>query len=186
MDVEPDETTLPGAAHELNERLRAGDERALEEVYRAHGPMVRSYVGRFVPRDDAEDVVQQTFFELWRARGRLDPTRPVAAFVLGIARNRAIDHLRRRKNVVVDVEQLRELVGDDGDRLVERVAWASEVRRGLGELSADQRQALEMAYFGDLTQREIAERLGVPLGTVKARMARGMRQLAEKIERGEL
>jgi RNA polymerase sigma-70 factor (ECF subfamily) len=171
---------------ELAARLLSGDERALDECYRRHGPMVRAYVGRFVPRDDCEDIVQQTFFELWRSRARLDPTRSVIAFVLGIARNRSIDQLRRRKNVVVDVNQLRDLVGDDGDAFVDRLAWSSDVRRGLDSLVADQREALELAYFGDLTQREIADRLGVPIGTVKARMARGMHRLSERIEKGEL
>jgi len=181
-----DLTSAAPSVDELATRLRSGDERALEECYRRHGPMVRAYVGRFVPRDDCEDIVQQTFFELWRSRARLDPTRSVIAFVLGIARNRAIDQLRRRKNVVVDVNQLRDLVGDDGAAFVERLAWASDVRRGLDTLVADQREALELAYFADLTQREIADRLGVPLGTVKARMARGMHRLAEQIEKGEL
>jgi RNA polymerase sigma-70 factor (ECF subfamily) len=184
-----DQVELTGAKvarDELAVRLKSGDERALEECYRRHGPMVRAYVGRFVPRDDCEDIVQQTFFELWRSRDRLDPTRSVIAFVLGIARKRAIDHLRRRKNVVVDVHELRDLVGDDGDVLLERLAWASDVRRGLDSLVAEQREALELAYFGGLTQREIAVRLDVPIGTVKARMARGMHRLAERIEKGEL
>ncbi len=172
--------------NELAARLLAGDERALEECYRLHGPTVRHYVGRFVPHDDCEDIVQQTFFELWRSRSRLDPTRSVIAFVLRIARNRAIDQLRRRRNVVVDVSQLRDLVGDDGEVFVERLAWASDVRRGLDSLVADQREALELAYFSDLTQREIADHLGVPIGTVKARMARGMLRMAERIEKGEL
>jgi RNA polymerase sigma-70 factor (ECF subfamily) len=171
---------------ELAARLRSGDERALEECYRRHGSLVRSFVGRFVPRDDCEDIVQQTFFELWRSRARIDPARSLVAFVLGIARNRAIDQLRRRKNAVVDVSELRDLVGDDGEAFVERLVWASDVRRGLDSLVPDQREALELAYFDDLTQREIAERLGVPLGTVKARMARGMHRLAERIEKGEL
>lgn len=186
MSVGPDELTVARSTDEVGERLRAGDERALEECYRQYGPLVRNYVGRFVPRDDAEDVVQQTFFELWRSRARVDTTRPLVAFVLGIARKRAIDHLRRRKNVVVDVEALRDLVGDDGGGLVERLTWASEVRRGLDALVDEQREALELAYFGDLSQREIAERLGVPLGTVKARMARGMQRLAQRIERGDV
>ena len=176
-----------GTADPLVERLRAGDERALEECYRAHGPLVRSYVGRFVPRDDCEDVVQRTFFEVWRSRERIDPHRSLVAFILGVARKRSIDQLRRQKNVIVDVSQLRELVGDDGEDLVERLAWASELRRGLETLVSDQREVLELAYFEDLDpQREIAERLGVPLGTVKARMARGMQRLAQRIEEGEL
>ena len=170
----------------LVSRLRQGDQRALEECYNQHGPLVRAYVRRFVPRDDVEDVVQKVFFELWRSRDRIDPQRGIVGFVLGIARKRSIDHLRRRRGVIVDVSDFRELAGEDGDDLIDRLTWASEVRSGLDSLGADQREALELAYFGDLTQQEIADRLGVPIGTVKARMARGMRRLAERIEKGEL
>ena len=170
----------------LVSRLRRGDERALEECYRQHGPLVRSDVGRFVRRDDAEDVVQQVFFEVWRSRERIDPARSLVGFLLGIARNRSIDQLRRQKNVIVDVSDLRELMGDEGSDLIDRLTWASEVRTGLDSLEEAQREAIELAYFADLTQKEIAERLGVPIGTVKARMARGMRRLAERIEKGEL
>ena len=131
-------------------------------------------------------MVQKVFFELWRSRDRIDPQRGIVGFVLGIARKRSIDHLRRRRGVIVDVSDFRELAGEDGDDLIDRLTWASEVRSGLDSLGADQREALELAYFGDLTQQEIADRLGVPIGTVKARMARGMRRLAERIEKGEL
>ena len=106
-------------------------------------------------------------------------------FILGIARKRSIDHLRRRRGVV-EVRDVGDLVGEDGDDLIDRLTWASEVRGALNSLGADQREALELSYFGDLTQKEIADRLGVPIGTVKARMARGMRRLAERIEKGDV
>ncbi|MFZ1062406.1 MAG: sigma-70 family RNA polymerase sigma factor [Acidimicrobiales bacterium] len=167
-------------------RLHDGDERALEECYREHGPTVRAYVRRFVSHDDAEDVVQQVFFELWRSHKRFDPSRSLLGFILGIARNRAIDHLRKQRHVVVNVIELRELVGDDGRDLIDRLAWSSEVHRALATLPDAQRESLELSYFDDKTQREVAEELGVPLGTVKARMARGMQRLAEEIEKGEL
>lgn len=169
----------------IGDRLRRGDEAALEECYRSLGPLVRSYVQRFVPRDDAEDLVQVTFLELWRSRERYDSGRSLEGFVLHIARNRAIDHLRRRRHDVVDVEQLRGLVGEDGRELVERLAFAAEVRQALAGLPEAQREALERSYFKSQTQVEIAEELGVPLGTVKARMARGMQRMARLIEEVE-
>jgi RNA polymerase sigma factor (sigma-70 family) len=165
----------------VGDRLRDGDESALEETYRRLGPLVRDYVQRFVPRDDAEDIVQITFLELWRARKRYDPSRSLEGFVFGIARDRSIDHLRRRRHDVVDVDHLRNLIGDDGRELVERLVWAAEVRGALGELPEVQREALEMSYFDHRTQTEIAHQLGVPIGTVKARMARGMQRLASLI-----
>ena len=167
-----------GASSNLGTRLAAGEEGAINEVYAALGPMVLGYLRRFVARDEAEDVLQRVFYEVWRNRDRYDPTRSLEAWVLGIARKRAIDQLRRRHATIVPIEELRDLAGDDGRELAERYARASEVRGALERLPREQREVLTLAYFGDLTQTEIADRLGVPLGTVKARTFRGLRRLA--------
>jgi RNA polymerase sigma factor (sigma-70 family) len=168
-----------GASSNLGYRLAAGEEGAINECYAALGPMVLGYLRRFVPRDDAEDVLQRVFYEVWRNRHRYDPTRSLEAWVLGIARKRAIDLLRRRHASVVPIDELRDLAGDDGRELAERYARASEVRAALERLPREQREVLTLAYFGDLTQTEISDRLGVPLGTVKARTFRGLRRLAD-------
>ena len=168
-----------GASSNLGYRLAAGEEGAINECYAALGPMVLGYLRRFVPRDEAEDVLQRVFYEVWRNRERYDPTRSLEAWVLGIARKRAIDLLRRRHANVVPIDELREIAGDDGRELAERYARASEVRDALERLTREQREVLTLAYFGDLTQVEIADRLGVPLGTVKARTFRGLRRLAD-------
>ena len=168
-----------GASSNLGARLVAGEEGAIGECYAALGPMVLGYVRRFVPRDEAEDVLQRVFYEVWRNRDRYDPSRSLEAWVLGIARKRAIDQLRRRHANVVPIEELRDIAGDDGRELADRYARANEVRRALERLPTEQREVLTLAYFGDLTQTEIAERLGVPLGTVKARTFRGLRRLAD-------
>jgi RNA polymerase sigma factor (sigma-70 family) len=168
-----------GASSNLGARLAAGEEGAINECYSALGPMVLGYLRRFVPRDEAEDVLQRVFYEVWRNRDRYDPARSLEAWVLGIARKRAIDQLRRRHANVVPLEELRDISGDDGRELAERYARATEVRAALERLPAEQREALTLAYFGDLTQTQVAERLGVPLGTVKARTFRGLRRLAD-------
>jgi len=168
-----------GASSDLGARLAAGEEGAIHECYSALGPMVLGYLRRFVPRDEAEDVLQRVFYEVWRNRDRYDPARSLEAWVLGIARKRAIDRLRRRHANVVPLEELRDIAGDDGRELAERYARATEVRAALERLPAEQREALTLAYFGDLTQTQVAERLGVPLGTVKARTFRGLRRLAD-------
>jgi RNA polymerase sigma factor (sigma-70 family) len=170
-----------GASSNLGYRLAAGEEGAINECYAALGPMVLGYLRRFVPRDDAEDVLQRVFYEVWRNRDRYDPTRSLEAWVLGIARKRAIDLLRRRHANVVPIDELREIAGDDGRELAERYARASEVRAALERLPREQREVLTLAYFGDLTQTEISDRLGVPLGTVKARTFRGLRRLANHL-----
>ena len=168
-----------GASSDLRARLAAGEEGAIEACYAALGPMVLGYLRRFVPRDEAEDVLQRVFYEVWKNRDRYDPARSLEAWVLGIARKRAIDQLRRKHATIVPIDELRDIAGDDGRELAERYVRASEVRRALGRLPAEQREVLTLAYFGDLTQTEIADRLGVPLGTVKARTFRGLRRLAD-------
>jgi RNA polymerase sigma factor (sigma-70 family) len=165
----------------VGERLVAGDERALEECYQRYGPAVRGYLRRFVPPPDVEDVLQDTFLDVWRCRRQLDPGRRFEPWLFAIARRRAIDSLRRRRGVV-DVAVVRDLMGEDGNQLAEQLAWATEVRAALAQVPAEQREAIELAYFGQLTQREIAERLGIPLGTVKARVSRGLRRLAAMME----
>jgi RNA polymerase sigma factor (sigma-70 family) len=143
------------------------------------GTTVLSYLQRLVGRDDAEDVLQRVFYEVWRHNGRYDPSRSLAGWVLGIARNRAIDHLRRQRNTAVALETLDDLPGADGRELAERYARAHEVRSALIRLPVEQREVLVLAYFGGYTQSEISRRLDLPLGTVKARAFRGLRRLAE-------
>ena len=161
----------------LGTRLAKGDSRAVEDVYEALGPRVLSYLRRRVPYDEAEDVMQRVFFEVWRSRDRFDPDRSLEAWVFAIARKRAIDYLRRPRHVTVPIELVRDLADADGREVADSLVWAREVRRCLDRLPAEQRVVLELAYFGGRTQVEIAEQLGLPLGTVKARMFRGLRRM---------
>lgn len=162
----------------------SGDPAALEDCYAALGPMVLGYLRRLVPRDEAEDVLQRTFVEVWRSRDRYDPSRSLEAWVLAIARKRAIDHLRRNRAEVVSIDELREVAGEDGRVLADRYARAAQVRAALTRLPRDQREVLALAYFGDYTQTEVAERLDLPLGTVKARTFRGLKRLAAILGEG--
>ena len=166
-------------AASLGGRISQADHGALEESYRTYGSAVRAYLRRFLPAGEVDDVLQAVFLEVWRSRSRIDPSRPFEGWLFGIACKRAIDQLRRRTHDVVPVETVRELVGPDGEDFAERVAWSAELQAGLSCLPAEQREAIELSYFSGLTQAEIADRLGAPIGTVKARMARGMRRLAD-------
>jgi RNA polymerase sigma factor (sigma-70 family) len=163
----------------LGARLTVDRQGAIGEIYVALGSTVRSYVQGLVGHDDADDVLQRVFYEVWRHNTRYDPSRSLTAWVLGIARKRAIDHLRRRGNLAVALNDLEEVAGDDGRELAERYARAQEVRAALTRLPDEQREVLVLAYFGRFTQPEIAKHLDVPLGTVKARAFRGLRRLAE-------
>ena len=173
------EVPVEQASIDLGARLAVDRQGAIGEIYAALGATVLSYLQRLVGRDDAEDVLQQVFYEVWRHNGRYDPSRSLAGWVLGIARNRAIDHLRRQGNTAVAFETLDDLAGADGRELAERYARAHEVRSALIRLPVEQREVLVLAYFGGYTQSEIARRLDLPLGTVKARAFRGLRRLAK-------
>lgn len=165
----------------LGRRL-SSDPDAIHDCYRELGPMVLGYLRRLVPSADAEDVLQRTFVEVWRSRDRYDPSRSLEGWVLGIARKRAIDHLRRRHHDVVPLDEMRGIAGDDGRVLAERYERAAVVRDALTQLPEEQKQVLALVYFGQHTQSEAAERLGVPLGTVKARVFRGLRRLGALID----
>ena len=162
---------------DIGVRLARGDDDALEECYALYGSSVLAYLGRLVGRDEAEDVLQRTFLDVWRHADRYDAEQSFSGWLFTIAHRRAVDHLRRRRPGVIPVEVLREVMGDDGRETADRFAWAADVRAALLRLPPEQRETIEMAYFGDRTQREISRELDVPLGTVKARMARGTRAL---------
>ncbi len=173
---------VESALAEIGERLVEGRPEALEDCYRTLGPLVMSYLGRYVPQSDIEDVMQRVFYEVWRAHDRYDPTMSLRGWVLGIARKRAIDHLRKRKDVVVPIDSMRDLTGDDGRETAERLVWADEVRAALEMLPPLQREVIELAYFEGYTQTEIAVALGIPLGTVKTRTSRGLQRMAGLLE----
>ena len=170
----------------IGERLVLGQPEALEDCYRTLGPLVMSYLGRYVPQPDIEDVMQRVFYEVWRVHDRYDPNLSLRGWVLGIARKRAIDHLRKRRDVVVPLDSMREITGEDGREVADRFVWADEVRTALNQLPELQREVLEYAYFQGFTQTEIASTLGIPLGTVKTRTSRGLQRMAGLLEHGSL
>jgi RNA polymerase sigma-70 factor (ECF subfamily) len=182
MPTGDEQLAVESALAEIGERLNRGDPAALEDAYRALGPLVMSYLGRYVPPPDVEDVMQRVFYEVWRVHERYDTAQSLRGWVLGIARKRAIDHLRKRRDVVVPMESMREIAGEDGRDFADRLSWADEVRGALAMLPDMQREVLELAYFDGYTQSEIAGALRIPLGTVKTRTARGLQRLAGLLE----
>ena len=156
----------------------ADDPDAFRECYQQLGPVVLAYVQRFVPREEAEDVRQQVFLEVWRSRLRFDTDRRLEPWVLAIAKRRAIDHVRRRARTLADPTADLPLERDRPRPFTDVHDEASELRDALATLPHEQRETIELAYFHDMTQPQIAAQLGVPLGTVKARSSRALRKLA--------
>lgn len=178
----PERNGVETALAEIGERLVQGQPEALEDCYRTLGPLVMSYLARYVPQPDIEDVMQRVFYEVWRVHDRYDPKLSLRGWVLGIARKRAIDQLRKRRDVVVPIDSMREIIGDDGREVADRLVWADEVRSALDMLPELQREVIELAYFQSYTQTEIAAALDIPLGTVKTRTSRGLQRMAGLLE----
>jgi RNA polymerase sigma factor (sigma-70 family) len=154
------------------------------DCYARLGPVLRRYLRRWVPADDVEDVTQAAFLDLWRTRTRYDPARSLDAWALMIARRRAIDYLRSRPFPAAPLWAVADPPGPDGRDLAARHADAAELAGALSSLPHPQREAIVLAYYGDLSQREIAERLQVPISTIKARTARGLSRVRRQLGSG--
>jgi RNA polymerase sigma-70 factor (ECF subfamily) len=131
----------------------------------------------------AEELVQETFVRLWQSAGRYDPERgSVTSFVFAIARRLAVDLWRRPSSrPFTDLEEAGQSLERDPGDAVDRLLVGLNVRDALGSLPDGQREVLELLYLQDLTQRQVADRLGVPLGTVKTRAFYGLRTLKEAL-----
>ncbi len=163
--------------------LARGDLGALDRLYEQYGAMAFSIAYRITgDRAAAEDVVQDAFLGAWRNAARyVDARGSVRTWLLSIVHHRAIDAIRRRRPTV----ELPDSEATLPDTLTLPDAWAdvelrldrAAVQVALTRISDVQREAIELAYFGGLTQTEIAERIGVPLGTVKGRLRLGLQGL---------
>jgi RNA polymerase sigma-70 factor (ECF subfamily) len=171
-------------------RLADGELDALEDLYDRYKTMAYSIAYRITNDATlAEDVVQDAFLGAWRNAARYVETRgSVKTWLLAIVHHRAIDAVRRRRPTteLPDLELPPPVVLTEPDVWAEVAAGidAEIVRRALGELSEVQREAIELAYFGGLTQQEIADRTATPLGTVKSRMRLGLLAMRRSLEGG--
>ena len=165
------------ADEDLMTLVRDGEPRAFEVIFDRHSGPAFSLAYRMCGRRAmAEDVVQEAFMSLWRSGARYDPRRgSVRNWVLGVVHNRAIDAFRRgvvREGRNVSDEGLAERLPANEETATEvaRRDEARQVRAKLQELPAEQRQVVELAYFGGFSHTQIAEMLQLPAGTVKGRM----------------
>lgn len=177
------------ADEELMALVREGEARAFEIVFDRHAGPAFSLAYRMCGRRaTAEEVVQEAFLSLWRSGAGYDPVRgSVRAWVLGVVHNRAVDALRRHtardaRDVADDSFAERLAAPELTDAEAARREESRRVRGALGELPAEQRQVIELAYFGGFSQSQIAEMLDAPLGTVKGRMRLALGKLRVSLE----
>jgi RNA polymerase sigma-70 factor, ECF subfamily len=188
----PSQPVAPGAPTVSDELLLHGvrlrDEQALGQLYDRYGGLVFTLALRVVgDRDLAEEVMQDVFLRCWNGLNQFDATRgTVPAWLFGITRHRAIDVLRGRQHQALLRE--RDALPEAGaaepssPESAEEVVNRATVNQALHELAAPQRAAIELAFYGGLTQAEVATRLGEPLGTIKTRIRDGMRRLRSVLE----
>ena len=177
--------------HRALRRMADGDSAGLGALYDRHGRAVYSLALRILgDESDAEEVTQDVFAQAWRRAAQYDESRgTVAAWLLVMARTRAIDRFRARRvrpegrvrdDAGFTLQQLPATGPDVASELL-AVERGQRVRRALEALPLLQRVAIELAYFEGLSQREIAERLEQPLGTVKTRMRLGLLKLRDAL-----
>ncbi|HWH01278.1 MAG TPA: ECF RNA polymerase sigma factor SigK [Pilimelia sp.] len=178
-------STRPPDAEELLRRVGRGDEAAFAALYDLVAARVLG-LARRVLRDpaQAEEVAQEVMVEVWRTAGRYDRARGSAsAWVLTMAHRRAVDRVRAEQARADRTQRVAAAEAHTPyDEVVEHVTARIEreqVRRCLGRLTALQREAVTMAYYGGFTYREVAQRLDTPLPTVKTRMRDGLVRLRD-------
>jgi RNA polymerase sigma-70 factor, ECF subfamily len=179
---------LQGDAERLRRIAQSQDRSAFAELFDVYGPKVKAFMMRKgATAEQAEDLVQETMISVWTKAALYVPERGgVSTWIFTIARNLRIDRLRREKsNQFTDIDDY-DAESDDvaQDDALSRFQEDTHVAKALAQIPAEQRELLLMSYVEDLPQSEIAQRLKIPLGTVKSRMRlayRRMRKLLETI-----
>ncbi len=184
MDPDPEQKLETEIA--LMRQIAQGDQRAFQTLYDLFSGILFSTAYRVLNNQEAaEDVIQDAFIQIWEKAPQYDPTRgKPLTWAVTLTRNRSIDRLRslqRRSRLQDDLQRESETFEQFDDRssldAVASAETSKRVRDAVKKLPPDMREAIELAFFGSLKQSEIAERLALPLGTVKARIRRGMMKL---------
>jgi RNA polymerase sigma-70 factor, ECF subfamily len=165
---------------ELIQRAAGGDRLAFEDLYRRYArPVFGLALRRLGDRGRAEDAVQETFASIWRAAGSYKPERgPGAPWLYAVARNAIVDRARARTDVPAEIpDEAADVAGPPDHAEQSWVAW--RMHRALEELPEREREVISLAYWSGLSQSEVAEFLGIPLGTVKTRTRAALAHLAD-------
>ena len=177
---------------ELHRRLSGGDRAAFDDLYKRYAPPAYGLAYRLTGQQIlAQDVVHDAFMALWRAPEAYDPARGAfRTFFLSLVHHRAVDTIRREERLRKRQERASNLEPVHDEDVADDVVDAAflgdrrlEVRAALQTLPPEQRQVLELAYFRGMTQVQIAEKVGIPIGTVKTRTLAAMKKLRRALYR---
>ena len=181
------ETDTGDLIQQLLVRVAAGDQGAFSELYDATAPRMLGLIKRvLVDHAQSEEVAQEVFLEIWQNATRYDRAKGAAmSWMLTVAHRRAVDRVRatqssRDRDVRIGIRDF-DTEYDQVSETVETRIESERVKVAMAQLTIVQRQAVTLAYYGGLSQSEVAEQLGVPLGTVKTRLRDGMIRLRDEL-----
>ena len=180
--------TVPptGWEADVRDRVVAGDDEALREVYDQYASFVYGLAVRVIgDARAAEDVSQDVFVAFWERPAAFDPKKGSLRTWLGtLTHRRAVDHVRREeaRRRRAEREASRAVAAPDVEEMATALLTAERVRAALDLLPPDQRRAIQLAYFGGKTYRQVAETLGIPEGTAKSRLRLALRRIADALE----
>ena len=181
------ESTVPASQEELLGRVAGGDEGAFGELYDQMAPRVLGLVRRLlVDPSQSEEVTQEIFLEIWQTATRYEAQRGGAStWILTMAHRRAIDRIRssqasRDRDLRIGIRDLAVAYDEVSETVGVRIEH-ERVEKAMLRLTELQRQAISLAYYGGLSQSEVADRLRIPLGTVKTRLRDGMIRLRDEL-----
>lgn len=174
----------------LLRRISAGDRAAFAEFYDRHSALMYSVACKILNNSvEAEDVMQEACLQIWEKARAFDPKLgKVSSWAAILVRNKAIDRIRasQRRNRLADEAGAEFAITSESDGMANEAMHGFDkariIQSAISELPAEQRHAIELAYFSGLTQHEISEKLSEPLGTIKARIRRGLLKLRDQLE----
>lgn len=181
--VSPAYQTKQNTETSILQRIAVEDKTAVEECLDKYGKLVWSLALNFLnSREDVEDAVQDIFIDVWKYAGRFDADKSAeASFISLIARRRLIDRLRKsnRQPVTFFSEEMLQNHSGEADKKLQNYIEAKEAVQHLKRLNPQQRQVIQMSIYSGMSQSEIAEECGLPLGTVKSLIRRGFQKIRE-------
>ncbi len=171
---------------ELYERVLKQDRKALELLYERYEKLLFSFAYRMTKRRElSEEIVQEVFIKLWTKPGIYDRSKgKFSSWLLTVTRNTSIDHLRRKNENTYEIED-RDALQKDEPTIEEQVEWKEDgrrLRKAMKILADEQREIVDLFYFKGLSQSKIADKIQIPLGTVKGRLRLALKHLRKHLE----
>lgn len=178
----------PDDARKVISRVASGDRRALEEIYARHGRELFRYLSTLTPdRHVAEEILQDTLVAVWRSANSYERRSGLRTWIFGIARRQAHNTLRKKMLPIAETSLEEPAAGDmEPEKILLARLRERELTDHIKDLSTWHREVLALIFFHELSYKETAQVLGVPIGTVKSRLSNAKRALRKKLEESEL